>query len=123
MYFGAQHGKGPADGAVSRVKAAAATAVKAQQVIIRSAEEFYDFYVQKLNKHSSGSFVQKNFYIHNIDRNEPIQAVMTKTSSLWHSVRSCGVPYVIESRKLAVFVKAVFCLMVLQCPNQVYCPP
>ena len=28
MYFGARHGKGPADGAVGRVKAAAARAVK-----------------------------------------------------------------------------------------------
>ena len=32
MYFGARHGKGPADGAVGRVKAAATRAVKAQQL-------------------------------------------------------------------------------------------
>ena len=43
MYFGARHGKGPADGADGRVKAAATRAVKSWQVLIRSAEEFYTF--------------------------------------------------------------------------------
>ena len=97
MYFGTQHGKGPADRAVGRVKAAAARVVKARQVIIQSPQEFYNFCVQKLNKNSSGTFVQEFFYINNIDRNQPIEAVTTKGSSTWHSVRSCGIPYVVES--------------------------
>ena len=63
MYFGAWHGKGPADGAVGRVKSTATRAVKAQQVIIRSAQEFYSFCVEKLNKNISGTFVQK-FFLH-----------------------------------------------------------
>ena len=74
--------------------------MKAQQVIIRSAQEFYSFCVDKLNKNTSGTFVQKFFYIHNIDRNQTIEAVTTKTSSTWFSVRSCGVPYVIESQEI-----------------------
>ena len=97
MHFRAQHGKGLADGAVGRVEAAATRAVKTRQVIIQSAQEFYDFCVDKLNKNSSGTFAQKFFYIDNIDRNQPIEAVTMKSSSTWHSVRSCGVPYVMES--------------------------
>ena len=66
MYFGARHGKGPADGAVGRVKAAATRAVKSRQVVIRSAQEYYSFCKEKLNKNTSGTFVQDFFYIDNI---------------------------------------------------------
>ena len=66
MYFGARHGKGLADGAVGRVKAAATRAVKVRQVVIRSAEEFYSLCKEKLNKNTSGTFVQDFFYIDNI---------------------------------------------------------
>ena len=100
MYFGARHGKSPADGAVGRVKSAATRAVKAWQVIIRSAQEFYTFCVDKLIKNTTGTFVQKFFYIDNIDRNQTIEAVTTKSSSIWFSVRSCGLPYVIESQEI-----------------------
>ena len=61
MYFGNQHGKGPAVGAVGRVKVAATRPVKARQVIICSAQEFYYFCVDKLNKNSSRTFAQKFF--------------------------------------------------------------
>ena len=66
MYFGARHGKGPADGAVGRVKAAAARTVKSRQFLIRSAREFYNFCKEKLNKNTSGTFVQSFFFIKDI---------------------------------------------------------
>ena len=75
MYFGARHRKGPVDGAV-----------KSRQFLIRSAWEFYNFFNEKLNKHTSGTFVQSFFYIKDIKRDEPIVAEVTKTSSTWHSV-------------------------------------
>ena len=62
----ARHGKGPADGAVGRVKAAAARAVKSRQFLIRSAPEFYNFCKEKLNKNTSGTFVQSFFFIEDI---------------------------------------------------------
>ena len=123
MYFGAQHGKGPADGAVGRVTFAATRAVKAGQVIIRSAQEFYSFCVEKLNKNTSGTFVQKFFYIDNIDRTQTIEAVTTKTSSTWFSVRSCGAPYVIESREIGCICESCILSDGTACPNQAYCPP
>ena len=62
------------------------------------------------------------FYVDNIDRNEPIQAVMTKSSSLWHSVRSCGVPYVVESREIGCVCESCILSDGSACPNQAYCP-
>ena len=123
MCFGARHGKGRADGAVGRVKAAATRAVKARQVIICSAQEFYNFCEAKLNKNSTGTFMQKFFYIDGIDRNQPIEAVTTKTSSTWHSVRSCGVPYVIESREIGYVCESCILSDGSACPNQAYCLP
>ena len=39
MFFGARHGKGPADGVVGRNKSAAKRAVKARQVVIKNARQ------------------------------------------------------------------------------------
>ena len=97
--------------------------MKAQQVIIRTAEEFYNFCVDKLNKNLSGTFVQKFFYIDSIDRNQPIEVVTTKSSSTWHSVRSCGFPYVVESREIGCVCESCILSDGSACPNQAYCPP
>ena len=123
MYFGARHGKGPADGAVGRVKAAAARAVKSRQFLIRSAREFYNFCKEKLNKNTSGTFVQSFFYIEDIKRHEPIVAVMTKTSSTWHSLRSCGIPLVVEAREIGCVCDSCILSDGAACPNQAYCSP
>ena len=123
MYFGARHGKGPADGAVGRVKAAAARAVKSRQFLIRSAREFYNFCKEKLNKNTSGTFVQSFFYIEDIKRHEPIVAVTTKTSSTWHSVRSCGIPLVVEAREIGCVCDSCILSDGAACPNQAYCSP
>ena len=123
MYFGARHGKGPADGAVGRVKAAAARAVKSGQFLIRSAGEFYNFCKEKLNKNTSGTFVQSFFFIEDIKQDEPIAAVMTKTSSTWHSVRSCGIPLVVEAREIGCVCESCMLGDGAACPNQAYCSP
>ena len=48
MFFGARHGKGPADGAVGRVKHAAWRAIKSRQVVIKEAQDFYKFLCFKI---------------------------------------------------------------------------
>ena len=123
MYFGARHGKGPADGAVGRVKAAATRAVKARQVLIWSAREFYDFCKQKLNRNTAGTFIQNFFYIENINRDVPIVAVTTKSSSTWHSVRSFGIPLVVEAREIGCVCESCVLGDGHACPNQAYCQP
>ena len=45
-FFGSRYGKGPADGAIGRVKKAAVVARKSGQVMLRNASEFADFVVQ-----------------------------------------------------------------------------
>ena len=63
MFFGARHGKGPADGAVCCVKHAAWRGIKSRQVIIRNAKDFFDFCVQKFgrNENNDSHFIQKYF--------------------------------------------------------------
>ena len=51
MFFGACHGKGPADGVVGRMKSAAKRDVKAQRAVIRNAFEFAQFCKQEF-KHN-----------------------------------------------------------------------
>ena len=43
MFFGACHGKGPADGAVGGIKSVAKRAVKVRQVVIKNAKDFTEF--------------------------------------------------------------------------------
>ena len=123
MYFGARHGKGPADGAVGRVKAAAARAVKLWQFLIRSAQEFYNFCKEKLNKNTIGTFVQSFFFIEDIKQDEPIAVVTTKTSSTWHSVQSCGIPLVVEAREIGCVCESCILGDGAACLNQAYCSP
>ena len=98
MFFGARHGKGPADGAVGRVKHAAWRAIKSRQVVINHAQGFFDFCVSKFAKNDDddGHFIQKFFYVDNIDRDIKITASTTKGSDSWFSVRSTGTELVLE---------------------------
>ena len=52
MFFSACHGKGPADGAVGRIKLAAKRAVKARQVVIENAQQFTEFCKLKFHNNS-----------------------------------------------------------------------
>ena len=80
MVFGAHHRKGPADGAVGRIKSAITLAVYVQKVIIRNAKDFAAFCSEKFAHNSYNPdlqqhFLQKFFYVTNIKRDEVIEAV------------------------------------------------
>ena len=47
----------------------------------------------------------------------------TKTSSTWHSVRSCGIPLVVEAREIGCVCESCILGDGAACPNQAYCPP
>ena len=68
MFFGARHGKGPTDGAVGQVKYAAWRAIKSRQVVIKGPKDLYEFCVSKFAGNQDGNFIQKFFYVDNIDR-------------------------------------------------------
>ena len=67
--------------------------------------------------------MQKFFYVDNINRNQPIEAVTTTGSKTWHSVRSCGVPYVVESHEIGCVCESCVLSDGSACPNQAYCHP
>ena len=76
MFFGARHGKGPADGVVGRIKSAAKRAVKSRKVVIRNAREFYNFCKVQF-KHtaydpskSDQNFTQEFFFVEDIPRDD-----------------------------------------------------
>ena len=48
---------------------------------------------------------------------------MKKTSSTWHSVRSCGIPLVVEAREIGCVCESCILSDGAACPNQAYCPP
>ena len=123
MFFGARHGKGPADGAVGRVKHAARRAIKSRQVVIKEAQDFYKFCVSKFEKNDDGHFIQKFFYVPSaeIDRvSKEITAETSKGSDSWYSVRSVGTQLVLEVRQVGCCCES--CLMSdgSTCPNQAY---
>ena len=122
MFFGARHGKGPADGAVGHVKHAAWRAIKSRQVVINHARGFFDFCVSKFAKNDDdgGHFIQKFFYVDNIDRDIDITASTTKGSDSWFSVRSTGTELVLEVQQVGCCCES--CLMGdgSSCPNQAY---
>ena len=124
MFFGARHGKGPADGAVGRVKHAAWRAIKSRQVIIKNALDFFHFCQSKF-KNSDGSFIQKFFYIQKTDIEKDrltteIKATTTKGSNSWYSVRSTGTNLILEVRQVGCCCESCLLDDGSSCPNQAY---
>ena len=123
MFFGARHGKGPADGAVGRVKYAAWRVIKSRQAIIRNAKEFFNFCVEKFarNDNNDRNFIQKFFYVDDIDRDSTeITAETTKGSDSWFSVCSTGTELVLEVRQVGCCCESCLLSDGSCCPNQAY---
>ena len=103
MFFGARHGKGPADGVVGRIKGAAKKAVKSHQVIIQNAMDFWKFCTDKYSyknydKDSAKPqyFIEKLFFVTDIEREEEIVAVTAPNIRSFYSIRSTGKFCIIE---------------------------
>ena len=128
MFFGARHGKGPADGVVGRVKMMVTRAVKCREVVIRNAEEFADFCKLKLANNSFDvdreyiqNFIQEIFYIDDIERDDDeILAVTTPNTRSYYGVRSTGNFMVLEVREVACCCESCLYDDGSQCPSQAY---
>ena len=75
MFFGAHHGKRPADGVVGRIKGAAKRDVRGRKVIIKNAEDFAKYCMEKFadNMYKEDSqvkqyFIQEFFFVTDIPR-------------------------------------------------------
>ena len=120
MFFGARHGKGPADGAVGRIKNAAMRAIKSRQVVLKNAFDFYKFCVSKF-KNTDGAFQQKFFFVGEIDRKwKELTAHTTHGSSSWSGVRSTGTDMVLEVRQIACCCESCLLGDGSSCPNKAY---
>lgn len=125
MFFGARHGKGPADGVVGRVKSAVHLAVKGRQVVIRNALEFVKYCAEKFAVNSYDSlkkqkFIQEFFYVDNIKREEEIVAVTSSHTRSFYSIRSTGKFCVIEARQVSCCCDSCLEDGGINCPNQAY---
>ena len=125
LFLGAHYGKGPADGVVGRIKAAARRAVKSRKAIIGNAEEFTNFCKEKVEKNTFKSegeqhFIQEFFCVTNINRHEKIEAVtITHTQSLF-SIHSTSNFCVIEAREVSCVCQSCMFGDGQECPNQAY---
>ena len=124
MFFGARHGKGPADGAVGRVKHTAWRAIKSRTAVIRNALEFFHFCESTPHK-KEGSFSQKFFYVAETDiendrESIPIVAATTPGSNKWFSLRSTGTNLIIEVRQVGCCCESCLLGDGSACPNQAY---
>ena len=84
MFFGARHGKGPADGVVGRIKGLAKKAVRGRKAIICDAKDFADFCFEKFHhtKYNKDSptpqyFIQEFFFVTDILRDDDIIVAVT----------------------------------------------
>ena len=127
MFFGARHGKGPADGVVGRIKGAAKKAVRSHQVIIQNALDFWKFCTDKYsyNKYDKDSakpqyFIQEFFFVTDIEREEEIVAVTAPNTRSFYSIRSTGKFCIIEAREVSCCCKSCMEGDGSECPNQAY---
>ena len=67
-----------------------------------------------------GYFIQKFFYIHNIDRKSEITAATTKGSDSWYSVQSTGTELVLEFCQVGCCSESCLLRDGSSCPNQAY---
>ena len=130
-YFGANHGKGPSDAATGRVKKALTQGRKSRKVELRTAFEVYTFIKetfqryeadwQKKHPNECQHFKQKVFFVTDIDRSDVIDAVTTKSSKKFSSIRSTGEDYIVEARNVACCCPSCMFHSSVACPNKQYC--
>ena len=129
-YFGSNHGKGPSDSATGRVKSAIVRARNARICELKNAQEVFEFLQHKFQqweerrtKQKPGKcihFFQKALFVTDIDRAEKIDAVTTTGSSNFSTVRSTGIPFIIEARNVACMCPNCLFGDTCECPNKHY---
>ena len=126
MFFGARHGKGPADGVVGQIKSAAKRAVKSRKVVIRNAREFYNFCKVQF-KHtaydpskSDQNFIQEFFFVEDIPRDDSeVVAVTTEHTHSYYSICSTG-QFCVEMWQVSCCCESCLFRNGKDCPNQAY---
>ncbi len=99
-YFGAKHGKGPADAAIGHLKQRLDDHQWTEQCDFGSTEDIYDFALKNLiiTRDVDGCCHPQTmfFYVTDIDRTPPMTAKTLPCTQKVHSVQNTGVPGYIE---------------------------
>ena len=127
IFYGERHGKSEADGVTGRCKQAVERARLSRQAIMTDAEEVHIYCQSKLQTTiEEGSdncqhFIQTFHFVKKgeINRNWPVLKTGIKKSSLFHQIRSTGVPYVLEARPIACLCNSCY-WGEGKCPNARY---
>ncbi len=110
-FFGAQHGKGPADAFISRLKQQIHMGTLASEVDIEWAWDVYTYAQKNWEKEGKCIHAQTHFvYTHPIaqsDSKKPCKMATVPGTLKLHCVKSTGVPYQIEVQDFSCF--CTFC--------------
>lgn len=87
LYFGSRHGKGPADGAIGRVKKAVTDAVRSRRAIVTNGKDFYKFCIDNLETTNEKQFQQHFCYIPKIVRKQKSKGKTIPGTRKIHQVR------------------------------------
>ena len=118
LYFGSRHGKGPADGAIGRVKKAVTDAVKSRRAIVTNAKDFYNFCVDNLETTNDKQFQQHFYYIPKIVRKQKSKGKTIPGTRLIHHVRMVE-HGIIEIRNVGCTCQKCLSLTTdVPCPNE-----
>lgn len=124
-YFASEHGKGASDGETGLCKTEMELAVLGKRVVIRNADDAYDFCKGNLTSHKMKEISRREFFlVKNIDHTRERtmnKATVSGTRFRIHSVMSSGVNNKVNVRNLSCFCS--FCIKgdYDSCTNSGYC--
>ena len=109
-YFGAKHGKGPADGAIGRLSRELAAHTRADQVDVLNTDDLYNY---ANSRFSSGvpppnTCLHKRrrfFLVNDVDRTNNYWGPLLKGTQLLHCIRNTGTPGLLEYRSSSCFCR------------------
>ena len=119
LYFGSRHGKGPADGAIGRVKRAVSDAVRSRRAIVANSMDFFTFCSKNLETTESDKLHQMHFYYLEkgaIDRSQKSTGKTVPGTRLLHQVST------VEVGKIKVRNIGCTCRKCLGLSTEVSCP-
>ena len=118
VYFGANHGKGPADGAIANVKRITTTDIKAGNVQIRNSEEWYNSCTENYSI-DDGKYKRTFFFFKkdDVDHSSDVQVDPVPGTMLIQCVRNGDEEKAIHTRNLACFCQYCYKGLKEKCDN------
>ena len=109
-YFGAQHGKGPADAFIGRFKSQLYMAIRAGELEIDTSRDVYEYATMHWAKSSTNGVCKhaQTSFLHFTGMKHPSGSGDTQTikgTLRLHCVQNTGIPYIVRVRELSCFCR------------------